>query len=157
MSALRKLGNQPFQLKRAEDLYFFNRLAPLGPILYTPSPLLAYRVRSGSLSASRLLLTESEVQAFELLREEYAATSDRELSRLFSIAFASKRRLYAKTLMGAGHVSEARNQLFRSVRQCASPVSAAKSAALLILAYLPGTLQPRWPVTGRDPRFECVR
>ena len=154
-NVLRKLGDQPFQLRAAEDLYFFNRLALLGPVLYASMPLVAYRIRSGSLSSDRLFLTESEVRAFELLEEHYKDVADRGLSRVFRRAFAGKRRLYGKTLMGACRASTARRQFARSLGSCGSPDSLAKSLALLLLTYMPAGLQPEWPARGFDPRLNA--
>ena len=48
-NVLRRLGDEPFRLRAAEDLYFFNRLALMGLVLYASMSLVAYRIRSGSL------------------------------------------------------------------------------------------------------------
>ena len=67
------MGDEPFQLKQAEDLIFTNRIVlhSPGPVVYCSAPLCAYRVRSGSLSWNRLVLNQSEVRAFEFLTPEY--------------------------------------------------------------------------------------
>ena len=150
--ALREIGQEPFKLRMAEDLYFFNRLAPLGPVLYASIPLVAYRIRAGSLSADRLLLAESEVRAFELLEEHYRRITDRKVSRVFHQAFAVKRRLYSKFLMGEHHESQARRQLACSLSASCSPASLVKSIGLLLPTCLPTQLQPTWPASRRDLR-----
>lgn len=145
------LGREPFQLRMAEDLYFFNLLAPLGPIVYDSTPLVAYRLRSGSLSSDRLLLTEAEVNALELLEDHYLKMHDRKLRRIFSESFAMKRRQYAKVLLGVGRTTEARAQITRSLGSSAYPISFAKSFGLLLSAYLPSRFQPAWPSAHREP------
>jgi glycosyltransferase involved in cell wall biosynthesis len=149
---LRKLGGTPFRLRKSEDLYFFNRAALLGPIVYGDTPLVAYRVRLGSLSSNRLLLAESTVRTFDLLQEEQGAVGDRRLGKAFHRARANKRRFYAKALMGAGRIQEARWQMRRSCRDCIYLTSIAKSIALLLLTYMPAGLQPTWPRSGYDAR-----
>jgi Glycosyl transferase family 2 len=147
---LSTLGSEPFQLRMAEDLYFFNRLAPLGPVVYANLPLTAYRVRPNSLSANRLLLTESEVHAFELLQSYYDQLDQPELREIFSEAFATKRRMFAKVLLGAGDISSARKQLRESITHCSRPASVVKSLGLLLLSYFPDALQPAWPSSSRQ-------
>jgi glycosyltransferase involved in cell wall biosynthesis len=142
---LTALGSEPFKLRMAEDLYFFNLVAPSGPIAFVSKPMAAYRIRHGSLSSNRVRLNESEVQAFELLEKHYAAMSDRRLVQAFRWAFTSKRRLFAKTLMGVGNSSEARRQLRRSLSRSSGILCFAKSAVLLCLTFLPRSLQPQWP------------
>jgi hypothetical protein len=78
-AALRRLGRAPFRLRKCEDVYFLNRAALLGPIVRAGIPLAAYRIRPGSLSSNRLLLTESALRAFEVLEQEYGAVCDRRL------------------------------------------------------------------------------
>jgi len=145
----RTLGDEPFKLRMAEDLYFFNLAAPLGPILFLPKPMVAYRIREGSLSSDRLKLTEAEVQAFELLEDRYRKSTDSLLTKVYREAFASKRRLYAKVLLGAGMISEARVQLWNSLFLAGNPASMAKSLGLLFLSCLPRPLQPTWPPMHR--------
>jgi len=159
MRALKMLGREPFPLRIAEDFYFLNRLAALdfGPIIYLSSPLVAYRVRAGSLSSNRLLVTESEVRALELLEEDLTKINNSTFSAEFRRAFAAKRRVYAKALMGAGRRAEARNQFRESLALFNNPTSQAKSLGLLLSTYLPEMLQPHWPQPGRDPRFDGRR
>jgi glycosyltransferase involved in cell wall biosynthesis len=146
---LHSLGVEPFSLRVAEDLYFFNTLAPLGAVVFDSAALVAYRVREDSLSSDRLALTRTEVEAFELLRNHYRQLADRRFSRQFSDAFASKRRTYARVLLGMGDLSAAREQLRVSLMETGNPLSFGKSIALLALSYLPGSLQPVWPPRRR--------
>jgi glycosyltransferase involved in cell wall biosynthesis len=146
---LKELGGEPFKLRMAEDSYFFTVLAPRGPIVYAPAPLVAYRIRSDSLSSRRLELTESEVHVCELLKAYYEEIPDRRFLTAFGLAFASKRRTHAKILLGAGNTVEGRKQLWASLKESLTVVSVAKSAALLFLSYLPAALQPNWPSSDR--------
>lgn len=139
-------GPEPFnRLRMSEDLYFFNRVAPLGPVVYSPIPLGAYRIRRGSLSSNNLELAEAETRMCELLEDFYHGVRVPGMRRVFRESFAMKRRLYAKFLLGTGQGAEARKELLRSLACCGSPRSVAKSLGLLLLARLPGALQPRWP------------
>lgn len=148
--ALLSVGSEPFTLRMAEDLYFFNRLAPLGRVVFAHVPLTAYRVRPGSLSSDRVRLTESEVHAFELLQPYYREISDSKLRAIFQSALASKRRMHAKVLLGAGRTAEARAQLVHSIANSLHPVSMGKSISLLLLTYMPSLLQPTWPTSYRE-------
>lgn len=154
---LKKLGSHPFRLRLSEDLYFFNRVALLGPVVHLETPLVAFRIRLGSHSSNQTLLAETTVQTFELLEAEYGTLRDRRLAEGFYHARANKRRLYAKALMGAGRTLEARSQAARSLRECTNGVSLAKSMALLLFTYMPTKLQPAWPLSGSDPRIGSTR
>ena len=147
---LGRLGSEPFKLKVAEDLYFCNRLALLGPVIYYAEPLAAYRMREGSLSSNRIRLNSGEVQAFELLREVYRTCQSAAMRRAFRRAFAVKRRLYAKTLMGADQIHDARRQLVMSLSASGNLGSLAKSLGLLSLTFMPSVVQPRWPPSNRQ-------
>lgn len=142
------LGQEPFKLKMAEDLYFFNLAVPAGPVAFLPKPMVAYRVRQDSLSSDRLKLTQAEVQAFELLNDRYA-TLGGGFRRAFKLSFGAKRRLHAKVLLGAGQLGPARAQLRQSLG-CLNLISLAKSLRLLLLSYLPISLQPAWPSAQRE-------
>lgn len=146
---LAAIGKEAFRLRLVEDLYFFNLVAAVGPIVFLPKPMVAYRIREGSLSFNRLKLTEAEVQAFELLAKRYEEFTDKGLKRAFRHSFAAKRRLHAKVLLGAGQVRPARDQLRRSLVN-KNPLSLAKSVRLLLLSYLPAALQPTWPSAFRE-------
>jgi GT2 family glycosyltransferase len=151
-SVLTAAGPEPFKLRMSEDLYFFNRVAPLGPVVYLPAPLGAVRIRHGSLSSSNLMLAEAETRMCELLEDFYERVPTPGMRQVFRESFAMKRRLYAKFLLGVGENGKARKQLMRSVACCNNPLSVAKSLALLSLAYMPSALQPKWP----SPCRECT-
>jgi glycosyltransferase involved in cell wall biosynthesis len=149
-TAVETIGAEPFKTSGGtEDSYLMYELALLGPVVYEAMPLVAYRIIEKSLSANRLKSFGSWVKAFELMEGKYKASGDAGLQREFAVAFASKRRAYAKILMGAGKVEEARGQLRESMRTCGEGASVAKSAALLAATYLPKGLQPSWPPSVR--------
>lgn len=145
---LDRFGEESFQLRVAEDVYFVNRLAFEGPVAFCSVPIGAYRVRRGSLSYNRVVLNEGEVRAFELL-EKHKRDLSGELSAAFGAVFAAKRRQYAKTLMGVGRKTEARRQLIASLGEFMHPSSLLKSAGLLCLTHAPSRLQPKWPAAVR--------
>lgn len=144
-AALIKIGLKPFQVDGAEDFYCTALLSLVGPAVYTSAPLAAYRVQHGSLSSKRLEGLAARVQVFERLHGHFREFGEPVFVEAFNMVFASHRRLYAKYLMGASKTSEARQQLQFSIGLTRSPVSFAKSLALLSLTYLPALLQPRWP------------
>lgn len=86
---------------------------------------------------------------FDLLEDRYKQSANSQLLRAFKMAYASKQREYAKVLMGAGRVLEARVQLRHSLRHTSSPESIAKSLGLLLLTWIPTQLQPAWPSSAR--------
>jgi hypothetical protein len=133
----------------AEDAYFFNLIAPLGPIAFLAKPMVAYRVREGSHSYDHFKMAQADVQVFEFLTDRYEALLCHALKRVFKQSFAAKRRFYAKVLLGAGQTGLARDQL-RCALQSADPVSMAKSLRLLLLSHLPTALQPNWPSAVRE-------
>lgn len=145
---LDRFGDEPFQLRVAEDVYFCNRLAFEGPVAFCSLPVGAYRLRKGSLSSNRVSLNEGEVRAFELLEKQNAALP-KNLATSFGVAFAIKRRLYAKTLMGVGRKAEARQQLLYSLRHSLHPSSLIKSMGLFCATHAPAHLQPKWPAAVR--------
>ena len=145
------IGDEPFCVRAsgADDFYLFNLLPLIGPAVYCSASLVAYRITEAAQSANRLTGVESSVRALEILAVRYREATDRILSRAFWIAFASRRRHYAKFLMGAGKCSEARTQLLHSLNDSHSPRSQLKSLALLLFSYLPDLLQPKWPSAHR--------
>jgi len=148
---LEGIGSEPFKLKVAEDVYFCHLLPFWGPVALASAPAVAaYRIRGGSLGSNRLNCTEGEVKGFELVESHYRDAADARLVRQFQKAFASKRRAYAKILLGLGRTSEARSQLRRSLSHSGHPVSVVKSVTLLSLSYLPTSLQPGWPSIHRQ-------
>jgi glycosyltransferase involved in cell wall biosynthesis len=147
---LEGIGRWPFELRVAEDVYFCNLLPFWGPVVFASAPLLgAYRGREGSLASNRLSCAQGEVDAFLLLEKHYRSGMNSQMVREFENAFASKRRAYAKILQGVGRTLEARGQLRRSLAQTIAPVSFAKSLMLLLVTYLPRSLQPQWPAVDR--------
>jgi len=148
--ALTQLGCEPFKGRAAEDSYCCYLLSLLGPVVYASAALVAYRVRTGTLSTNHLWTFREWVRIFELLEDQYKRSASKDLHMAFREAFVSKRRAYAKLLMGSGEVAEAREQLWRSLSDSHSVISAAKSAALLFLSCLPRPLQPTWPPPHRE-------
>lgn len=148
---LAAFGNEPFPVKAtgAEDFCLMNALPLHGPVLFTAAELVAYRETPGSLSSNRLKVVGVAVKAFELLEANYAEPAARTYAKVFNEAHASKRRLYAKYLMGQGRASEARSQLKSSLAKAGIAASRVKSLALLASTYLPVKLQPRWPAAER--------
>ncbi len=148
---LQEIGPEPFcvSVSGADDFYLFNLLPLLGAIVYTSVRLVAYRITNEAQSANRLMGVGSSVRALEILSVRYREATDRILSRAFWIVLASRRRHYAKFLMGTGKNSEARTQLLYSLNDSHSPRSQLKSLALLLFSYLPALLQPKWPSSDR--------
>jgi glycosyltransferase involved in cell wall biosynthesis len=155
-SVLTAIGEEPFRLNGAEDSYLCTTLPLYGPVVYTPSPLVAYRVTNDSLSVKRLSMFESWVRVFELLEKRYDREAGKKLRTEFRIAFASKRRQYGKLLMAADRTWEAKSQFLRAIWGCANPSSAAKSIALLLAALMPSRLQPKWPPLFREGKADCA-
>ena len=149
-AVLMEMGNEPFCLSGVDDSYLFCVLPLLGrPVVYTPEPLVAYRITEEAQSTNKLKAFRLWVEIFELLTERYERQSDGELRKAFRASFCTKRRSYGKILMGAGMVREARMQLWSSFRGLKSPVSRTKSLALLFSTYLPSFMQPMWPKPSR--------
>lgn len=148
--ALMEIGTEPFdpRMRVCDDAYIFYLLALLGPVVYTPVRLAAYRLTPGSLSSNRRRNLQYGVNVFKLLEDRYEKSADAPLLKTFKLAFASKTREYAKVLMGTGETSEARTQLLHSMSHNSSPLSLAKSLGLLLSTYMPSRLQPTWPSTS---------
>jgi glycosyltransferase involved in cell wall biosynthesis len=144
---LARLGNQPFceKLSGVEDSFLCTTLPLLGPVVFFPAPLVAYRITGSSLSVHRLERFGMWVEVFTLLEDRYKSQAKPELVSAFRAAYASKRRSYAKLLMGADQATQAREQLWRSVGGCQRPLSMAKSLALWSSTYMPRAIQPKWP------------
>lgn len=146
-AVLARLGDEPFPFDCgiAEDSYILYLLSLFGPVVYLPEPLAAYRIRRGSASDNRLHGFKSWVRVFENLEDKFAAANQPVMLELFQWAYASKRRELAKRMLGAGQISEAREQLQKSFANCPRPASLAKSFGLLGLSFLPRRLQFAWP------------
>lgn len=149
--AFAELGSEPFRLNGVEDSYLCTSLPLLGrSIIVTSVPLVAYRVHGESLSSDHSRTFGDWVRVFELLDDAYRRKADARLRRAFRLAHASKRRQYAKLLMGRSRVGQARRQLVQSLGNSVNPRSMAKSLALLSLTFLPAPCQPVWPVSYRS-------
>jgi len=147
---LNELGSEPFCVSGVDDSYLLTSLPLLcRPIVYAPTPFVAYRITKGAQSQNKLRDFGLWVDVFRLLEERYQSTAPMELSRAFKMAFASKRRSYGKILMGVGRAQDARKQFRSSIADVADPESVAKSLALLCLTYMPALLQPKWPPSLR--------
>jgi Glycosyltransferases involved in cell wall biogenesis len=149
-STLARFSEAPFQANGAEDYYFFSRIPLLGPVAYTPEKTVAYRFHPASLSSNRLRVVGIAVQVYELLEQEYKRFPDKQFHKAFCEAFASKRRHYAKLLLGSDAVVSARDQLRSSLWNCPSASSITKSLGLLAISYFPPKLRPRWPENVRS-------
>lgn len=155
--AIDRLGSEPFSrdLCAVEDSFLCYQLALLGPVVFNPVPLVAYRLASGSLSENRVRNLARWTIAFQRLEQRYRSHESRPLRRAFSFFYASKRREYAKVLMGLGRFQEARVQLWQSLQHCWAVESILKSLGLVALGTLPRRLQPAWPPAVR--RVEAPR
>jgi glycosyltransferase involved in cell wall biosynthesis len=149
-SAMNRLGPEPFQFSGVDDSYLFYQVSLFGGVVLFKSPLAAYRMHPASQSADRLRMLPLWVKAFEKLEPEFQKSDVKGLREAFPPAYASKRRHYAKLLLGAGRHVEARDQLLRSIANCHQPPSMGKSLALLAASWLPPFLQPRWPSSVRE-------
>jgi hypothetical protein len=148
---LQSFGSEPFKVSSIEDVYICWRLPFCGPIVFASAPHLgAYRGVEGSLSSNRLRCAGLEVGVFELLEQQYSAAAP-DMAKEFEIAFHSKRRTYAKILLGTGQLAAAREQLLISLKRSSSLVksSARKSLTVYAASYLPKSLQPKWPSVDR--------
>ncbi len=146
------LGDEPFheQLSGVEDSFLCTTLPLLGrPVAYVPTPLAAYRFTDNSLSTNRVKAFAAWVNVFRFLEDRYRTVSEPGLRAAFKAAYASKRRAYAKILMGAGNRTQARQQLWQSVTNSLQPGSILKSLLLLCSTYAPRVLQPEWPSATR--------
>lgn len=150
--AMEMLGSEPFStdLHAVEDSYLCNQLALLGPVGFDPVIRVAYRLTEGSLSENRLRNLGYWVSAFERLVSKYQENGSPTLAKQFNYFHASKRREFAKVLLGVGNIKAARFQLKRSLRNSLNLASLVKSFGLLSLSWLPKVLQPTWPSPNRQ-------
>jgi glycosyltransferase involved in cell wall biosynthesis len=140
---LNRIGCSPFCVNGVDDSYLCSLLALLGPVVYVPMPLVAYRITNEAQSTNKLKALKLWVKVFELLQERYRNQPDRKLFEAFTIAFASKRRQYAKLLLKAGRTVEARRQFRYSLRSATSKAEMAKSLAWLFVTFMPDRFQPK--------------
>jgi glycosyltransferase involved in cell wall biosynthesis len=144
------IEGDPFKVSGVDDSYLCTWLPLLGPVVYTETHLVAYRLTRDSQSANRLKSFGLWVQVFLLLEPHYRSRASDELLKIFETFFASKRRQYAKRLLGAGRSDEGRRELLASLRPSHRPASISKSLWLLFASYLPDRLQPEWPKVYRE-------
>jgi glycosyltransferase involved in cell wall biosynthesis len=152
---LTEIGPEPFRISvsGADDFYLLNLLPLVGAVVYSKVPLVAYRIIETAQSENRIKSLELALHAFKLLEIRYREVQNITLFKAFKLAFASKRRHYAKILMGAGMASEARKQFWSSAWTSRNLFSIAKSFSLLFMACMPGLLQPRWLPNNRKARL----
>jgi glycosyltransferase involved in cell wall biosynthesis len=148
-STIDRLGPEPFQFSGVEDSFLFYQVSLFGGIVFFKSPLVAYRVSEGSLSANRMRMLPAWIKVFETLEPLFQKSDVKGLRRAFPVAYAAKRRHYAKVLLGAGRPSDARYQLLRSIGNCQQPASVGKSLGIWAVSWLPSFLQPKWPGSVR--------
>jgi len=149
---LARIGEEPFTeaYSGVDDCHVCNLLPLYGPIVFTPVSAVAYRVTPRAQSSNQLRNFRMVASLFKDLEPLYLANSDKHLLRAFYLAFAGKQRRYGKTLMGAGNIAVAREEFRRAIFQSLNPASIAKSLSLLVLSYLPPSLQPAWPSASRQ-------
>ena len=146
---LMQIGKEPFseRVSGGDDRYFCLLSAIYGSVVYFPFPLVAYRITREAQSADTMKSCGLGVEIFQLLEATYRRSANISLLREFQTGFASKRRSYAKLLMGAGRVEEAREQLRKALH--GGPASVAKSLAWLFLISMPSRMHPTWPSSQR--------
>lgn len=157
---LTAIGRQPFRLSGVDDSYLCMTLPLYGEVVYSPLPLVAYRVTDTAQSVDRLKMFGLWVSVFELLESRYEKEAGQQLKSEFRTAFASRKRQYGKLLMSAGKISEARKQFWQSTSKSIVPLSVTKSMALLLSSYMPSPMQPKWPPLYRrwkEPLEEGLR
>jgi len=147
---LAAMGDEPFRVSGVDDSYLCNVLSLFGSVAYTPVPLVAYRITDEAQSKNRLKAISLWVEVFRILEDRFRMAADARLYNAFALAFAAKRRQYAKILMGTGNTSEARMQIRHSLNKNVNPMSLAKSLALLLMTFFPPRWQPVWPSSCRE-------
>jgi glycosyltransferase involved in cell wall biosynthesis len=148
---LKQIGKEPFpvSISGADDVYMHNILPLFGPIVYTPIPLVVYRITSSSISVNRLKMVLLSAGVCKLLEERYVAANDSVLYDAFKLLYASRLRNCGKYLMGAARTQDARGQFWNSIKITKRSASMIKSLILLLLTYMPKRLQPQWPLSYR--------
>ena len=149
--ALHRLGDQPFcaELAGGDDIDTLMRLSLIGPILYQPRQVAAYRVFKGSQSANRVALLALWVRVLERFQKEHLFQAEASTKALYEKILASTRRQYARILMGVSQTQQARSEIILSMRDSLKPDSLCKSAGLYLVTLLPRMLQPAWPQATR--------
>jgi glycosyltransferase involved in cell wall biosynthesis len=153
--ALSRIPEEPFHpaLSGVDDSYLASLMPLMGDVVYTPRELACYRIIKAAQSEDGLRMLRLWVKMFDILSQRYTEQPDEVLRDIFIAAFAQKRRQYARVLMGAGHVKEARKQFAKAISQSWRFASSAKSLALYCQTWLPTSLQPKWPAGSREVEF----
>jgi glycosyltransferase involved in cell wall biosynthesis/SAM-dependent methyltransferase len=153
--AMRRLGPQPFhpEIPGADDYYLCHTLMLLGPVVFNPSPLVAYRISPGAQSANLLKSVEKAVRSLELLESRFREQPNPGFGKVFGRVFAAKRREYGRVLMGTGRAGLARRQFSKSMSHSYHPLSLAKSLVWLCLACVPRCFQPKLPGEWKANNF----
>ena len=149
-AVLAAIGSEPFRISGVDDSYFCTLLPLSGFVVYSPAPLVAYRILNEAQSANRLKSLRSWVAVFELLEDRYAKLPDKKMRRAFRMAFAAKRRRYGRLLMGAGDARQARSQFTKAMPHPGDFASLMKSIAVYLQSHLPSRMQPLWPAGSRE-------
>jgi len=142
--ALEALGPEPFQFSIAEDCYFFNLIALVGPVQFYPAKLVAYRKTPGSLSSNRLRLSKDVVRVFEALEPRYRQFPNAALHLKFLRMFALKRYVLAKVLLNVDERQEARKQLIKALQTPSELSFRLRAFIVLLSTLLPKGLRPDW-------------
>jgi glycosyltransferase involved in cell wall biosynthesis len=150
-----EMGSEPFQISGVDDSYFCTTLPLMGDVIFTPARLVAYRITRESQSADWLKSARLWLKVFERLEHRYSDQERTELRKVFRVAFATKRRRYARLLMGAGQREEGRQQ-FRLALRCAGDWdSLVRSVFWFGASCLPQSIQPKWPESSRESTLEA--
>lgn len=146
--ALRELGECPLpeDLNGSDDVYLWYRLVLFGPFVESYARLGAYRLVKSSLSSDRVMMYKERIKAVEKVWEVYKQNAPESMQTIARDFLAASYRRYATYLAGAGGLSDARQQLRKSLSLSFS----VKSLGALLVTYLPGRLQPQWPQRLRE-------
>lgn len=78
---LSRIGDRPFceKVSGADDFYLCNLFPLLGPVVYTPVPLVAYRITESRQSKDKLKALRLSVEALEIIEGLYRNSKDKKL------------------------------------------------------------------------------
>ena len=146
------MNHRPFPgvNQTAEDFYLFNVLPLHGPVFHCQTRLLGYRLTPNSMCADRLLNTARTLAALKLLAEGGYRAPPAEFARPFAQIYASRRRRYAKHLLGVARPAEARAQIKLALARPGGSFSLLNSIGLYCCSWLPKQFQFLWPGQFRD-------
>ncbi|MDI1232190.1 MAG: glycosyltransferase [Methylobacter sp.] len=147
---LTSLGEEPFPLTAAgvDDFFLCNQFPLYGPVVLTHGELVAYRLSPNAQSLDQMKNFGLILCHYEHLERVFRAQNRVDLLRLVDCEYASKQRSYGKILFCLSRKTEARKHFLDSLLRSWSPVSMAKSLALLVLSFLP----PPFTLRGQ-PRY----